>query len=188
MSRLLLVVPALVLVLAGCTNVEGTDGKEYVGTEFQSVEYAAADRGAPIETSGATVDGSRLDLADYRGKVVVVNVWWSQCGPCIKELPLLASATAEMGSDVALIGINIRDQSGANAASFERGLGVDFPSIYSPGGQNLLDFGNKINPKAIPSTAVLDREGRIAALLSGPIPTEQTLVSLVQPVLDESDG
>lgn len=182
--RLPLLVAALLLAATGCTSVEGTNGKEYVGADFQYTEIDAADRGAPIESSGRTVDGGSLDVADYRGKVLIVNVWWSGCGPCVKELPLLVDATKSLGPDVALVGVNIRDASTANAAAFERGLGVDFPSIYDPGSSTLLDFDNKINPRSIPSTAVLDRDGRLAALISGPIPTEQTLVSLVEKVLD----
>lgn len=181
---LLVLVPLLALLAGGCTDVEGTDGLTFVGADFQYVEIPPAERGQPIESSGTTIDGGTLDLADYRGKTLVVNVWWSGCGPCIKELPLLVDAVRAAGTDVALAGINIRDASAANAAAFERGLGVDFPSIYDPSSRTLLDFGNKLNPRAIPSTAVLDDQGRLAALISGPIPTEQTLVDIVEKVQD----
>jgi thiol-disulfide isomerase/thioredoxin len=179
----------VLLVLTGsltaCSDVDGTDGLEYVGGEFSAVEYPAADRGAPVESTGTTVDGDPIDLASYRGRVVVLNVWWSGCGPCIKELPLLVDAAGTLGSDVALVGLNIRDNSAADAAAFERNLGVDFPSFYSPGGENLLDFQGKVSPRIVPSTLVLDRQGRVAALLSGAIPTQQTLESVVQTVIDE---
>ncbi|MDN4163734.1 TlpA disulfide reductase family protein, partial [Nocardioides abyssi] len=89
------------------------------------------DREGPIELSGETVDGDTYDLADQRGKVVVVNVWWSGCGPCIKEMPMLTEADAETGDDVAFVGINIRDNSAADAQVFEDRLGVDYPSIYA---------------------------------------------------------
>lgn len=186
---LLLLLPVLALVLSGCTSLEGTEGKDYVGGSGQVLEIPQADRGAPIESSGATVDGGTLDVASYRGTVLVVNFWWSGCGPCRTEMPLLVEASGELGTEAALIGVNIRDIDSATAASFERARGVQFPSLFSPGGTALLDFSDKkVSPRAVPSTMVLDREGRVAALISGQIPTKQTLLDVVQKVIDEAPG
>lgn len=181
--------PVLALVLSGCTSLQGTEGKEYVGGSGQVLEIPVADRGAPVESSGDTVDGGTLDVASYRGKVLVVNFWWSGCVPCRTEMPMLVEASTEIGAGAALIGVNIRDSSADTAASFERTRQVTFPSLFSPGGQALLDFSDdEVSPRAVPSTMVLDREGRVAALISGQVPTKLTLIDVVQKIVDESPG
>lgn len=153
------------------------------------VEVAIDDREDPVELSGETIQGDDLDLADLRGQVVVVNVWGSWCGPCRAEMPMLVEAEDELPADeTAFVGINIRDTSTENATAFERDLGVDYPSIYDPGSV-LLDAFGRYTPYAPPTTLVLDREGRVAALVNGPVPSKSTLITVVEDVLAESaDG
>ncbi|ANH37251.1 Thiol-disulfide oxidoreductase ResA [Nocardioides dokdonensis FR1436] len=171
---------ALTLLGAGCSSLTGTNNAGYVPGDGQVAEYEPGEREGPIELSGETVDGGTYDLAEQRGKVVVVNVWWSGCGPCIKEMPMLTEAAAELGDEVEFVGINIRDNSAADAQVFEDRLGVDYPSIYAPDGQALLAFPGRTSPKATPSTLVLDPEGRVASVISGEIPSRTTLLTLVE--------
>ena len=116
---------------------------------------------------------------------MVVNVWASWCGPCIVEQPDLNEVAAELGDDVTFLGLNIRDASQGDAAAFTRKLEVDYASVYSPDGAALLPFAGTLTPRSIPSTVVLDAEGRVAASVQGRIPTPQTLVSIVEKVLGE---
>jgi thiol-disulfide isomerase/thioredoxin len=174
------------LAVAGCSDLQGTDGKQYVGGDGQIVVIEPEDREAPVEASGPDLDGDVLDLADYRGRVLVVNVWWSGCGPCRKEMPLLEDVVADVGDDAALLGINTRDPSADTALAFMRGVGVDFPSFYDQGGEVLLEFP-RLRPTSLPSTAVLDREGRLAALVSGEVTSPVTLRDVVDDVVAE-DG
>jgi thiol-disulfide isomerase/thioredoxin len=181
---------ALALLLTGCSDISGTGDLDYVPGDGQVIEVAQAEREEPVEISGETVQGEALDLADLRGQVVVVNMWWSGCGPCIKEMPMLVEAEAELpAADTEFVGINIRDLSTDNAAAFERARGVDYPSIYDPGSETLARFGS-YEPYSPPATLVLDREGRVAALINGPVPSRTTLTSLVEDVAaeDDSDG
>jgi thiol-disulfide isomerase/thioredoxin len=176
-----------VLAVAGCSDLTGTDPDyDYPKGDSQIITIAPEDRGDPVEATGEAIDGSDLDLADYRGQVVVANVWWSGCGPCIKEMPLLVDVVGEVPG-ATLLGINVRDASAANALAFERGLDVDFPSFYDPGSEVLLAF-EKIKPTAIPSTAVLDREGRLAALVSGEVDSPVTLRDVIADVAAEQAG
>ncbi|WP_307807850.1 TlpA family protein disulfide reductase [Nocardioides xinjiangensis] len=145
----------------------------------------AVDRGAPVELTGTDLDGEEVDLAELRGRPVVVNVWASWCPPCIVEQPDLNAAAAELGDEVAFVGLNIRDASTDDAKAYVRDLDVPYASIYSADGAALLPFAGTLTPRSIPSTVVLDGEGRIAASVNGRIPTTQTLVSLVEAVLDE---
>ncbi|GAA3524558.1 TlpA disulfide reductase family protein [Nocardioides daeguensis] len=181
----------VVLTATACSKIGGTGDLNYINGDQQLVLVGPADRQEPLEISGTTIQGDPLDVADLRGKVVVLNVWWSGCGPCRSEMPMLVEAEDELAKDqpdqVAFVGINIRDLAPETAAAFERDRGVDYPSLYDPGSETLLDMG-KYAPYAPPATLVLDREGRVAALVNGPIPSKTTLTSVVEDTLAESDG
>ncbi len=176
---------ACLLVLVGCSGVSGTGAKGYISGQGVPVEVEVVDRGEPVELAGEDLDGNPVDVADLRGKPVVVNVWASWCPPCRVEQPDLNDAAAELGDRVAFLGLNIRDGSADNALAYVRNYDVVYPSIYSADGSALLSFPGTLNPRSIPSTVVLDAEGRIAASVNGRIPSTRTLLSLVETVLDE---
>ncbi len=188
--RLALLVAALA-VTAGtataCTDANGTNGKNYVAGDGVVIEIPADERGKPVEVSGETLTGDQLDLADRRGSIVVVNVWWSGCPPCRVEAPMFVDAADELPGDGTIVGIDIRDSSRDTALAFERGFDVPYPSIYDPGSSLLLNFPSPFNPRDMPSTVVLDREGRVAALVRGPLPSKLTLIDLAEKVAAE-DG
>ena len=172
---------------SACTEANGTEGKNYVAGKSIVIEVPVEDRGEPVEFAGETLTGDQLDLATLRGAPVVVNVWWSGCPPCRVEAPILQEAAEELAGDGAVVGINIRDASRENALSFERTFGITYPSLYDPGSQQLLAFPAPYNPRDMPSTMVLDREGRVAALVRGELPSRTTLFDLVEEVAAE-DG
>ena len=176
---------ACLLALVGCSGLSGTGAKGYISGEGVPVEVEAVDRGAPVELTGDDLDGNPIDLADLRGKPVVLNVWASWCPPCRVEQPDLNEAAAQLGDEATFVGLNIRDASEDNAAAYVRNLDVPYPSIYSADGSALLPFAGTLTPRSIPSTVVLDAEGRVAASVNGRIPTTRTLLSLVDEVLDE---
>lgn len=184
MSRLrLLLLPLVVLMLASCSRVAGTQGGAYVTGDGQISVWAADKRGEPVHLTGDTLDGGTWSSQDALGKPVVVNVWWSQCGPCRKEMPMLQSAAAEFAGKVTFVGVNTRDNSADNGLAFERSIGVSYPSIYSPDGQALLALPG-LPASAMPATVILDAEGRIAASVPGQLPSKLTLTQLVQCVVD----
>lgn len=132
---------------------------------------AAADAGPPQQAaglldqaapplSGPTVSGGTASLSGYRGRVVVVSIWASWCGPCQSELPILAKAHHRYGSSqVAFLGIATRDsRSGAQAMLARTGLS-DVPSILDTSGSIAIDWG----ATGVPETFVVDRSGRIRA-------------------------
>lgn len=147
-------------------------------------EIVPADRAEPVELTGEDLEGKPFDLADLRGKPVVVNIWWSACPPCRVEQPDLNEAAAELGDQAAFVGVNIRDSSAEQALAYVRKFDVPYGSVYSPDGQALLPFA--IPPRSIPSTFVLDAEGRIAASVIGKVPSTITLTDMVERVLEES--
>ena len=119
-----------VLLTAGCGKIGGTGDLTYISGDGKVVEVPAGHRGDPISVSGTTVQGKPLDLASMRGKVVVVNMWWSGCVPCSTEMPMLVDTekSYEKGPEkdkVAFVGIDIRDAARGTAAHFEQVRGVD---------------------------------------------------------------
>jgi thiol-disulfide isomerase/thioredoxin len=190
-------VPALLLAgvlavlgsgaLAGCSAVQGTDGLEYVAGDGRVQSFDPDERDAPVESSGTTLDGTPLDVASYRGQVLVVNVWASWCGPCRTEMPMLADVDAALPDGAAMMGVTIRDSTD-NAQALVRTSGISFPSLEDRGGGSLLDFSSQLGgPESIPSTMVLDRQGRLARLILGPVPSERTLLDVVDDVMAEPE-
>jgi thiol-disulfide isomerase/thioredoxin len=112
-----------------------------------------------------------------------VNVWGSWCAPCRSEAPDLVAASEELADDgVEFLGINSRDLDRAAARAFQRRFEVPYPSIYDQQGRTLLAFRGTLSPNAIPSTVVIDQEGRVAASVIGEV-TRSTLVGLVEDVV-----
>lgn len=131
---------------------------------------------APV-LEGPLLDGGTLSTADLEGKPIVINVWGSWCAPCRAEAPELVEAAERLGDDVAFLGLNTRDLSEAPAQAFVRAFEIPYPNIFDPDGTLLLGFG-QVPPKAIPSTLVIDAEGRVAARVIGEV-NANTLVELV---------
>jgi thiol-disulfide isomerase/thioredoxin len=181
---LLLLVAVLSMTVAGCNGLSGTNAGGYITGDGQVTAWAPGDRGEPVELAGDSLEGTKLDLAGYRGKPVVVNIWWSGCGPCRSEMPLLQEASKDLAGQATFVGINTRDNSADNGLAFERSVGATYPSFYAPDGKALLAFRNL--PRSTPSTVVLDSEGRVSATISGAIPSKLTLTQLVQCAASDS--
>lgn len=168
MRRLLAL--AFLLVLTGCST--GTDAVER-GTEFQFVSpggkteifYDGDDRQAAPPLSGADLlSGKDIAVSDFRGEVVVLNLWGAWCPPCRVEAPELEKVYAERKSaGVEVLGINVRDENRSAPQDFVRDTGLTYPSIYDPPGRSLLAW--KGYPRSVvPSTIVLDKRHRVAAV------------------------
>ncbi|MFD3498963.1 TlpA family protein disulfide reductase [Streptomyces sp. NPDC058676] len=178
---------ALTLSACGSGGTSGGGGDTNFVTGNKGIDTVAqGKRTAAPDLSGATIDGKQLDVADYKGKVVVLNIWGSWCGPCRAEAKYFAKISKEYaGKGVQFVGINTRDASTGLALSFEKDFGITYPSLYDPTGKLMLRFKKgTLNPQLIPSTLVLDKDGKIAAralLALG----EENLLSMIKPVLAE---
>jgi len=180
----------VVLLLTGCDDLDKTGDKGYVTGDGFVTTVAPSERGEPVSYDGDDLDGNPLSLAEMRGKPVVVVVWGSWCTPCRAEAPAVVKAADELGDAAHFVGVNIRDASPVKGQAFVRSQGIDYPSYFSPGGDALLAFQGKLEPRTIPAFVVLDGDGRIAASIIGSLPSTQTLVDLTQDVVDEktADG
>ncbi|WP_238863706.1 TlpA disulfide reductase family protein [Kitasatospora sp. A2-31] len=182
---------AAALALTGCSS-SGSSGSGdgqigFVSAKGSNISKAeVGHRQDAPDLSGNTLEGTPVKLADYRGKVVVLNVWGSWCGPCRAEADDLQRVWEKYKDQgVQFLGINTRDPEIANAVRFEQEKGVTFPSLYDPAGTQLLKFPKgSLNPQSVPTTIVVDREGKLAARAVGG-QTDDALESVLQPVLAE---
>ena len=132
--------------------------------------------------SGPALGGDQvLSTQDHLGQVVVINVWGSWCGPCRKEAPDLQAAYTETSDIAQFIGITSKDYDPAQAEAFVRAFKITYPSIYDPTGKTLLAFAGQLPPSAIPSTMIIDRQGRLAVRVLGEI-SKITLVAMINDV------
>ncbi len=125
-------------------------------------------------------DGVTVDLADYTGQVVVLNLWGQWCAPCRSEaddLERAYEATRDLG--VQFLGINVRDPQRDKAQDFVIDNQVSYPSIYDPPMRTLTALGGSFPTSVIPSTLVLDRQHRVAAVFLRALLTED-----LQPVIE----
>lgn len=179
----LLVAALICLALTACNdNLLSAGDKGFVSYAGDYQIVPAAEREAPTPIRGTTLTGDEIELEDFRGKIVVMPVWGSWCGPCRDEAPMFEQASKELAAEgVALLGINVRDFDEADRAAFLRNHGITYPSLDDPDGSLILNFNAGLSPKAIPSVAFIDAEGRVAAALSGEV-TRTTLNDVIEEI------
>ncbi len=180
---------AAALTLTSCSSggTSGGGGNTNFVTGADGVATVEKGERADVpELSGETVDGGQVDVADFKGKVVVLNVWGSWCPPCRAEAKNLETVYRDVKDQgVEFVGINTRDAQVSLAKAFEKEFGVSYPSLYDPTGKLMLRFKKgTLNPQAIPSTLIIDREGKIAARTLQAL-SEEKLRAMLKPVLAE---
>ncbi|MBK8461968.1 MAG: TlpA family protein disulfide reductase [Nigerium sp.] len=178
--RSLIAALAASALLAGCGATPSAEGG-FVGGDGSLTLVAPADRVPAPRITGTLLDGTPFDSATIDDLVIVYNVWGSWCAPCRKEAPALEAAARATAGVAQFVGINTRDLDPAPAQAFVRAFDITFPSVFDPDGRELLAFGKHLPASAIPSTVVVDRDGRIAARVLGET-TEATLTGLVADV------
>jgi len=110
------------------------------------------------------LDGKPMHISDLRGKVVVLNFWFSSCQPCIEEAPALNRLQAEISPQGGMVlGVDVND-SDADYRRFLQDHGVNFPTFLEPDDKIHLAYGSTV----FPETYIIDREGKIARKVIGP--------------------
>jgi thiol-disulfide isomerase/thioredoxin len=187
MWRLSFVAAAVAGLVVGCSS--GDDAVAAGGTfEFVApggktdIYYDPPNhRGRPGPVAGSELmDPSRtVSVDDFAGRVVVLNVWGQWCGPCRAEVTQLQQVyNATRANGVTLLGIDVRDNNRQAAQDFVKDRDVTFPSIYDPAMRTMIAFGGKYPTTVIPSTLVLDRQHRVAAVF-----LRELLAADLQPVV-----
>ncbi|MFH5821996.1 TlpA family protein disulfide reductase [Georgenia sp. AZ-5] len=164
---------ALALSLAACAP--GGTGQAagasadvgYVAGDGSFATWEPEERGDAVELAGTTYAGETVDLAHWRGDVVVLNFWYAACPPCRAEAPDLKALHDDYADrGVRLLGVNPRDDAGA-AQAFERTFEVPYPSLHDEGARAVAAMEGVVPLQAMPSTVVLDQQGRVAARILG---------------------
>lgn len=184
----------LAVTLAACTNdatriageyEQGTN-QGFVSGDGSVQEIPVDERGESVSFTGTAVDGSTITSEDYAGEVLVLNFWYSTCGPCRIEAPILestSSATSDSGAH--FLGVNIYDGP-EQASSFEENYGITYPSLLARDDADLkLAFTAWTPVNAVPVTLVLDKEGRVAARFIGAVQSESILRTIVEDAIAE---
>ncbi|UYP18135.1 TlpA family protein disulfide reductase [Rhodococcus sp. Z13] len=149
-----------------------------------------ADRGTLGELSGEDLmnEGETISLDDFEGQVVVLNVWGQWCAPCRSEaddLEQVHEDTKDLG--VQFLGINVRDNQRDKAQDFVVDQQIGYPSIYDPAMRSLLALGRNYPTSVVPTTVVLDRQHRVAAVFLTELLAED-LRPVVERVAAEEDA
>lgn len=175
-----------VLGLSACSG--GTNAVDQnSNNQFRYVQ--ANEKGSVIEAvkrkqagpvAGTLLSGGNYRLADDRGKVVVLNFFASWCPPCQVETPQFDSVYRERkSSGVQFIGMDVKDPSKGAAQSWIKDKGVTFPVVYDEAARSAIQLGD-VPMAALPSTVVIDKQGRVAAVYVGSV-----LPKDLTPALDE---
>lgn len=178
------VLPSLIAVAAAgvvallLVGVSHQGDKSSIGWKVARGQYPVApksDDALPLLGSSAS-----KDLADYRGKVVVLNVYASWCDPCQSEAPLLASEQKVLARHGAtMLGVTYMDNE-SSTEQFNRRYGIKYPVLRDVSGNFVRSFGTT----GVPETFVINRQGKIQALQRYPV-TKQWFAKHVMPMLKD---
>ncbi|MDQ0767803.1 thiol-disulfide isomerase/thioredoxin [Pseudarthrobacter defluvii] len=182
---------ALTLGLSGCAQEDALakqakagDNKNYVAGDGSVTEFAAADRKEAVQIQGQLFTGAAVTPADFQGKVSVLNFWFAACAPCRVEAPLLEELHQEFKDQgVQFFGVNLRDEK-PTAEAFEKTFNLTYPSFNDKDGSVLLSVSGLVPPGAVPTTLVLDKQGRVASRVLGEI-EKGTLKALIAAAVAE---
>lgn len=192
MKRALALAVAVVALLAGCSTnplaaqySAGTN-QNYISGDGSLTTIAVEDRGDPVAFEGETVEGDAVSSADYEGQVLVLNFWYAACPPCRVEAPDLQQLSTEFaGEGASFLGVNVRDQADT-ARTFESEIGITYPSVIDANdGNMLLAFSGTVAPNAVPTTLVIDKQGRVAARFLGLIDAPSALKTIIDETIAE---
>lgn len=136
--------------------------------EIQTRIIPTAERGDPLQLVGGDAEGTTLDTAQLRGSPLVINAWASWCAPCIEEAPILAAAAQDPETGAGFLGLRVMD---GDAEPVPALAALPFSHIMDTDGAILASIPG-VPPRALPSTTVLDAQGRIAAQRIGPLTSE----------------
>jgi len=135
---------------------------------YHSRPTATTDGAAILGLVLPDADGRQQAMAQWRGKVLVVNFWATWCAPCREEMPqFVRMQSRDAGKGVQFVGIAVDDA--AKVRDFAREIGLNYPSLIGGFGAIELSksLGNQLS--ALPFTVVLDRDGRVALSHLGPL-------------------
>lgn len=176
------------LTLAGCSQeaADPGDSAGFVEGDGTSVILPVDQRKPAPVLTGTDLNGEPVDTSTWQGSPGVINVWASWCAPCRAEAPELV-AVAKQNPDVNFLGLDTRD-SDAPARAFVEKFGIPYPNLPDPDGQLVLQFSDSLPPQAIPSTLLVDAQGRVAGRFLGAVEAGELDAALQDLVAEDPGG
>lgn len=182
MIKKLLVTSALAssLLLSACAGSGTSSPNEnaFVSGDGVAVYVKPADRVMAPSLSGPTLDGANFVTPR---KVMVLNVWASWCSPCRAEAPLLEDFATKR-TNIQFVGILTRDNA-SSAQSFVKRFKITYPILTDD--SVLASFRNSLVPNAIPTTLIIDANGKVAVRISGQV-TYALLDNMIKKVVQNA--
>ena len=191
LTLVIFIVGTIALSLVGCTSdpladqFRSGDSKNYIAGDGTVTEFDSVQRPTFLPFTGETESGQMLDSEALAGQVVVMNWWYSACAPCRAEAPDLQALYEEFQDQgVQFVGVNVRDTA-ETALAFDRKFDISFPSIIdAQSGAVSLAFQGVVSPQAVPTTLVIDKQGKVASRILGRI-DPSILKTLIETVVAE---
>jgi len=164
MKKLLFI--ALFISLVACIFAQNKTVPAAVIKAFEEAGIPTAREGIdPIDFSLPLLDGTKITLSQYKGKVVFLNFWAEWCGPCREEMPSIEAVYQKLkNKGLEVLAVNLRDTKN-KVSSFMKEYKLNFPALLDEKGT----IGSYYNVQAIPTTYIIDRRGLIIARLVGSI-------------------
>nr|WP_194241530.1 TlpA disulfide reductase family protein [Galbitalea soli] len=148
-------------------------------------EFAPADRKPAVSFHSTTDAGKAVSSTQFLGTVHVLNFWYAGCPPCRLEAPDLEKVYQKYKGTVPFLGINTYDQA-ATAITFEKKFGITYPSVMDVNDTAVqYAFAGSIPANAVPTTLVIDRQGRVAARVTGLLEDKSILEAMIDTVIAE---
>ncbi|GAA3164379.1 TlpA disulfide reductase family protein [Blastococcus jejuensis] len=180
--RCVLALATAALLATGCssTDVDQTkpgDRYEFTGATPAGQVVPTSGRAPAPPFEGELLDGSPFDSESLDGDVAVINFWGSWCAPCRVETPDLQAVYADVRNQgVQFLGVDVKDQRQL-ATAFMAAVGAEYPSLFDPRGEVALAFRG-FPANVVPSTILLDRGGRVAAVYTGAVTQDNLRAAL----------
>jgi thiol-disulfide isomerase/thioredoxin len=140
------------------------------GSDDHAGDGALVGRDAPLHFTLKDMNGADVELASYKGKVIILNFWATWCGPCKAEIPDLVKLQAEYPDDLAVLGFSV-DDTPDKMKPYATEYNINYPLLVGDGREDVQDAYGPL--WGIPVSVIIDREGKIAKKHSGIASREQ---------------
>ena len=158
-----------VLLVVGIVVSVVTSGSGAANANADMITFPAGHRPDAPDFTATSLTGTPINFASYRGKIVVLNVWGSWCGPCRGEATTLKYLDEQYGPQgIAFLGDDIQDTP-TNALNFLSGHGITYPSVNDASGAVEERLAIAVPISGTPTTLVIDKTGHIAGMIDGPV-------------------
>lgn len=174
----------ILLVACGLSTAQGSDTDMPDRTKLG--EFVASSPPFPAPSIALTdTNGNTVELSDFRGKLVVLNLWATWCEPCLREMPSLDRLQSHFGDRIAVLGVS-EDRGGAKAAGpFIAKLDLKSVKFYV---DPKSDVGHALEVRGLPTSLLIDHDGKVLGRVEGAADWDSPkMLAVIAPLVSASD-